>query len=233
MNNQKEILQLMNVKKDYTGSFGTQEVLKDISLIIYSGEFVALTGDSGSGKTTLLNIIGGLDVPTSGKVKLLGENIEKLPEKELSAFRRQEIGFIFQDFNLLEELTVYENVIFSARLGEKEINEELIEKLLKKVGLWEKRDKFPEQLSGGEKQRTAILRSIISRPSLILADEPTGNLDENNTATVMSLLKTINKSLKSTIVMVTHNMDLAKQCGRVIRICNGNLEEDNATHKGA
>lgn len=220
----KEIISIKGVTKKYISAAGEQVVLDKVNLDVKEGEFIGVVGDSGSGKTTLLNLIGALDSPSDGQISILGQSIEQLSEKELCNFRRDNIGFIFQDFNLIEELTVYENVMFSADLKKIDVTKETVDKLMGALKLDEKRDKFPSQLSGGEKQRVAILRSIIKRPAIILADEPTGNLDEKNTQIVVKLLKHLNEKFGVAIMMVTHNNKLTEACDRVIMVRNGQLE---------
>lgn len=220
----KEIINLKNVSKVYSSEAGKQKVLNEINVVVKEGEFVGVVGDSGSGKTTLLNLLGALDIPSSGEISILGKRIDQMTERELCAFRRQNIGFIFQDYNLIEELTVYENIMFSADLKGLKANKQAVEKLLAALKLGQKKDSFPSQLSGGEKQRVAILRSVLKRPAIILADEPTGNLDEVNTKIVIDLLKKFNKKFGVSILMVTHNTKLTEECDKVITVRNGSLE---------
>lgn len=220
-----EVIKLDHISKEYITESGKQMVLNNIDLVVFKGEFVGVIGDSGCGKTTLMNLIGGLDIPTNGKIRIMENQIENLTEQQLTDFRRNHIGFIFQNYNLIGELTVFENIIFSCHLKEKSVNKELVVTLMKMLKLWDKKDEFPEKLSGGEKQRTAILRSVISSPDIILADEPTGNLDSKNTQIVMLLLKYINEKLGCTILMVTHNEKLTKDCDRIIMVEDGSLKE--------
>lgn len=220
----KEIINLKNVSKVYSSEAGKQKVLNEINVVVKEGEFIGVVGDSGSGKTTLLNLLGALDIPSSGEISILGKRIDQMTERELCAFRRQNIGFIFQDYNLIEELTVYENIMFSADLKGLKAKKQAVEKLLAALKLEQKKDSFPSQLSGGEKQRVAILRSVLKRPAIILADEPTGNLDEVNTKIVIDLLKKFNKKYGVSILMVTHNTKLTEECDKVITVRNGSLE---------
>ena len=220
----KEIINLKNVSKVYSSEAGKQKVLNEINVVVKEGEFICVVGDSGSGKTTLLNLLGALDIPSSGEISILGKRIDQMTERELCEFRRQNIGFIFQDYNLIEELTVYENIMFSADLKGLKTNKQTVEKLLAALKLGQKKDSFPSQLSGGEKQRVAILRSVLKRPAIILADEPTGNLDEVNTKIVIDLLKKFNKKYGVSILMVTHNTKLTEECDKVITVRNGSLE---------
>ena len=220
----KEIINLKNVSKVYSSEAGKQKVLNEINVVVKEGEFIGVVGDSGSGKTTLLNLLGALDIPSSGEISILGKRIDQMTERELCTFRRQNIGFIFQDYNLIEELTVYENIMFSADLKGLKAKKQVVEKLLAALKLEQKKDSFPSQLSGGEKQRVAILRSVLKRPAIILADEPTGNLDEVNTKIVIDLLKKFNKKYGVSILMVTHNTKLTEECDKVITVRNGKLE---------
>ncbi len=220
---ENNIICLKGISKIYRTEAGEQTVLKNIDFSINKGEFIGVIGDSGSGKTTFLNLLGALDTPSEGEIYILNKRIDKMKEDELSSFRRNHIGYIFQDYNLIEELTVYENVIFSAKLKGLKINENTVAKLLKLLKLEEKKDKFPAHLSGGERQRTAILRSVVGMPDIILADEPTGNLDEQNTQVVVQLLKFVNDKFGSTILMVTHNSKLTEVCKRVVAVKDGRL----------
>lgn len=218
------ILELKGVSKDYTSQSGVQSVLKNVDLNIAKGDFIGIVGDSGSGKTTLLNIIGALDCPTKGEVRIFGKRIDGMSDGELSNFRREHIGFVFQDYNLIEELTAYENIMFTSQLKGIKVKKTAVDKLVSLFQLEDKKDKFPAQLSGGEKQRVAILRSVIGMPDIILADEPTGNLDDKNTMTVIQLLHFINEKWGVTILMVTHNEKLTKGCTRVIQVDDGRLK---------
>lgn len=220
----KEIIDIKGVTKKYISAAGEQIVLKNVNLKVNEGEFIGVVGDSGSGKSTLLNLIGALDLPSGGEISILGHRIDKMSEKDLCRFRRENIGFIFQNYNLVEELTVYENIMFSADLKKLKINKGTVEKLIHALKLDNKRNSFPSQLSGGEKQRVAILRSVIKQPTIILADEPTGNLDETNTKIVVDLLKKFNRKYGVSVLMVTHNTKLTEECDRVITVRNGQLE---------
>lgn len=222
----KNIIQVENVSKDYVSEAGVQHVLNDVEFTINKGDFIGIVGDSGSGKTTLLNLLGALDCPTKGKIRILGSDIDKMDDSSLSYFRRNHIGFVFQDYNLIEELTVYENIMFSAQLKGIHVKKQVVDKLMHLFRLDDKKDKFPAQLSGGEKQRVAILRSVVSIPDVILADEPTGNLDKKNTSAVVQLLKFINEKWGVTILMVTHNDRLTAACNRVIQVEDGRLKEN-------
>ena len=223
----KNIIQVEDVSKEYVSEAGVQHVLEDAEFTIKKGDFIGIVGDSGSGKTTLLNLLGALDCPTKGKIRILGSEIDRMDDSDLSYFRRNHIGFVFQDYNLIEELTVYENIMFSAQLKGIHVKKQAVDKLMHLFRLDDKRNKFPAQLSGGEKQRVAILRSVVSIPDIILADEPTGNLDKKNTHAVMQLLKFINEKWGVTILMVTHNERLTAACNRVIQVEDGRLKENS------
>lgn len=214
---EKEIMvDIKNVSKSYEHASGKFRVLDNVSLRIDKGEFVGIVGDSGSGKTTLLNLIGGMDRPSSGQITVAGDVISGFDDTALTRYRRKRVGFIFQDYNLIEELTVYENILLPLQLNKKPCDEAHIDKLLHLLRLDEKKNAFPMQLSGGEAQRAAILRSLISEPDIILADEPTGNLDSKNTQAVVALLHQFSMRMNCTILFVTHNIALTKQCSRVI-----------------
>ena len=189
------------------------------------GEFVAIAGESGSGKSTLLNMLGALDTPTSGKVFIDGKDIFSMQDQALTVFRRRNIGFIFQSFNLIPELTVEQNIIFPVLLDYQKPNKKYLEELLTVLNLKERRDHLPSQLSGGQQQRVAIGRALITRPSLILADEPTGNLDTQNTSEVISLLKDASKKYEQTIIMITHSRSIAQTADRVLQVSDGVLTD--------
>ena len=189
------------------------------------GEFVAIVGESGSGKSTLLNMLGALDTPTSGKVFIDGKDIFFMQDQALTVFRRRNIGFIFQSFNLIPELTVEQNIIFPVLLDYQKPNKKYLEELLTVLNLKERRDHLPSQLSGGQQQRVAIGRALITRPSLILADEPTGNLDTQNTSEVISLLKDASKKYEQTIIMITHSRSIAQTADRVLQVSDGVLTD--------
>ncbi|HIV12527.1 MAG TPA: ABC transporter ATP-binding protein, partial [Candidatus Pullilachnospira stercoravium] len=197
----------------------------DVSFSLEKGEFTAVVGESGSGKSTLLNCIGGLDNPTSGKVWLDGEDLFAMKENERTIFRRRNIGFVFQSFHLIAELNVEQNIIFPLLLDGRRPEKGQVEEILELLGLENRRRHLPGQLSGGQKQRVAIGRALITRPMLVLADEPTGNLDSQNSQEVMELLCQASRSRQQTILMITHNMNLTSMTDRVLRVADGNLKD--------
>ena len=197
------------------------QALKKASFTVPKGEFVAIVGESGSGKTTLLNMIGALDTPTSGKVFIDGKDIFAMKEKRLTIFRRRNIGFIFQSFNLIPELTEEQNMIFPVLLDYQKPDKRYLEELLSVLNLKERRHHLPGQLSGGQQQRAAIGRALMTRPSLILADEPTGNLDTQNSSEVMALLKETSRKYEQTIIMITHNRRIAQTADRILQVSDG------------
>ena len=207
-----------------TKSFGSLQVLKGIDLEINKGEIVSIVGPSGAGKTTLLQIMGTLDEPDAGTVAIDGTVVSRMKEKELSAFRNKNIGFVFQNYSLMPVLNVYDNVALPVTFDKgKYVDHPYIEGLLRELGLWEKRKRFPNELSGGQQQRVAIARALANKPALILADEPTGNLDSRTTVEVMGLLKNSCKKYNQTMMMVTHNESLAVSCDRILHIEDGRL----------
>lgn len=221
---EKEIVvHVKDVSKIYKSASGRIRVLDKVNVSIQKGEFVGIVGDSGSGKTTLLNLVGGMDSVSSGTITVAGDVISKFNDRQRTLYRRKRVGFIFQDYNLINELTVYENIILPFQLKRKKIDENLIDKYLDMLRLREKKNAFPMQLSGGEQQRAAVLRSLLSEPDLILADEPTGNLDSQNTQVVVKLLQHFSGHMGKTILFVTHNMALAKDCNRVIVVKDGKI----------
>lgn len=219
------VLTLENVVKNYGVNENKVKAIRNVSFEIEEGEFTAIVGTSGSGKSTLLNLIGGLDNPTSGKIIVKGKEINNLNRKELTLFRRKNIGFVFQNYSLMPVLNVYDNVALPVTFDKKK-NKKYIESLLKELGVWDKRKKYPSELSGGQQQRVAIARALANHPTVILADEPTGNLDSKTTEEVIDLLKKSARKYKQTVLMVTHNDLLAQQCDRVIRIEDGKIIED-------
>ena len=198
------LLEVKNISKTYGNGETAVKALKDVSFSVPKGEYVAIVGESGSGKSTLLNMIGALDMPTSGKVLIDGKDIFSMNDRKLTVFRRRNIGFIFQAFNLIPELTVEQNMIFPLLLDYQKPDKRYLEELLTVLNLKDRRNHLPSQLSGGQQQRVAIGRALITRPSLILADEPTGNLDSQNSSEVIALLKETSKKYEQTIIMITH-----------------------------
>lgn len=215
-----ELISLKNVSKSYNGNFN---VLKSINICIEANSITSIIGKSGCGKTTLLNIIGGLDLPTNGQVIVNGVNITDLPEHSLNKFRSKNIGFVFQFFNLIPELTVKENILFTAAIQKRKIEKDWIDYLIKITGLDKHLTKIPAQLSGGEQQRVAIIRALVGHPIIVLMDEPTGNLDEENTHIVCGLIKKMKNELNQTIMLVTHDNDVSKIADQVINMRDGKI----------
>lgn len=219
------LLEVKSISKTYGSGEAAVHALKNVSFFVPKGEFVAVVGESGSGKSTLLNMLGALDTPTSGKVFIDGRDTFSMPESELTIFRRRNIGFIFQAFNLVPELTVEQNIIFPVLLDYQKPNKKYLEELLAVLNLKERRGHLPSQLSGGQQQRVAIGRALITRPSLILADEPTGNLDSQNSSEVIALLREASKKYEQTIVMITHNRRIAQTADRILQVSDGILTD--------
>lgn len=220
----KKILELCHVEKIYGEKENQVKALKDLSIQAGEGEFIAIVGTSGSGKSTLLNLVGGLDVPTKGQIIIKGRDISTLSRKELTIFRRRNIGFVFQDYSLMPVLNAYDNVALPVTFDKgNQINRRYIEELLKELGIWEKRKKYPHELSGGQQQRVAIARALVNKPAILLADEPTGNLDSSTTVEVIGLLKASSRKYNQTILMVTHNEAIAQICDRMIHIEDGKV----------
>lgn len=218
------ILELQNVRKIYGEQESQVKALRNVNMQVEEGKFVAIVGTSGSGKSTLLNLIGGLDNPTQGKIFIKNREIGSLSRKELTIFRRRNIGFVFQNYSLMPVLNVYDNVALPITFDRgKHINHKFIEELLRELGIWEKRKKYPNELSGGQQQRVAIARALVNKPAILLCDEPTGNLDSATTIEVMGLLKSSCRKYKQTILMVTHNEAIAQTCDRVIHIEDGQI----------
>lgn len=216
-----KILEAQNLSKIYGKGENEVKALDNVSIEIESGEFVAVVGTSGSGKSTLLNILGGLDRPTSGKVSVSGNEIFTLDDEHLTIFRRRNIGFVFQNYNLVSVLNVYENILLPIELDGSKPDKGYIDKIIDTLGLRSKLYSMPDQLSGGQQQRAAIARALASKPSIILADEPTGSLDSKTGTDVISLLKLSNHEFNQTIVMITHNEEIALMADRIIRIEDG------------
>lgn len=218
------VLQTINLKKYYGQDENVTKALDGINLNINGGEFVAIVGTSGSGKSTLLHMMGGLDKPTSGKVIINGEDISEKNEEQLTIFRRRHIGFIFQNYNLVPILTVYENIVLPVQLDGKPVDEKFLAEITNILNLNDKLNQLPGNLSGGQQQRVAIARALLSKPEIILADEPTGNLDSKTSADVLSLLKLTSLSFHQTIVMITHNDAIAQLADRIVRIEDGRIK---------
>ena len=217
------ILKTRGLKKYYGNGENLVKAIDDNNIEIIEGEFVAIVGKSGSGKSTLLHIIGGLDRPTDGKVFIDGKDIFSLKDESLAIFRRRKIGFIFQYYNLIPSLNVWENIVLPIGLDNKTVDEEFINDIIKALGLSDKKESLPNTLSGGQQQRVAIARALATRPSIILADEPTGNLDSKTSDEVMSLLKSMIKKYNQTLVMITHDETIAQMADRVIYIEDGKV----------
>ena len=220
-----EVLKCENLKKYYGNHENTVKALDGVDLSVEKGEFVAIVGESGSGKSTLLNVVGALDNPTAGKVLIDGKDIFSMPEKKLTVFRRQHIGFIFQSFNLIPELNVEQNITFPLLLDYKKPDQKFVNELLQVLGLTERRNHLPSQLSGGQQQRVAIGRALVTHPALIMADEPTGNLDSKNSQEVIALLQSMSQKYQQTILMITHNENQAGAADRVFRMSDGVLKD--------
>jgi putative ABC transport system ATP-binding protein len=219
------LLEVSAINKTYGSGETAIEALKNVTFSVPKGEFVAVVGESGSGKSTLLNMIGALDMPTSGSIKIDGSEIFRMNDEKLTIFRRRNIGFIFQAFNLIPELNVEQNITFPVLLDYKKPDKTYVEEILTVLSLQDRRGHLPRQLSGGQQQRVAIGRALITRPMLILADEPTGNLDSQNSGEVISLLKTASKRYQQTIIMITHNRGIASAADRVLQVSDGVLTD--------
>lgn len=215
------LLEVKSISKVYGSGETAVHALKNVSFSVPKGEFVAVVGESGSGKSTLLNMLGALDNPTSGKVLIDGKDTFAMKERELTIFRRRNIGFIFQAFNLIPELTVEQNILFPVLLDYQKPDRKYLEELLSVLSLKSRRNHLPNQLSGGQQQRVAIGRALFTRPSLILADEPTGNLDSQNSSEVIALLKKASGKYAQTIIMITHNRSIAQIADRVLQVSDG------------
>ena len=217
------ILQTTELKKYYGAKPNITRALDGVTLSIEKGEFVAIVGTSGSGKSTLLNMIGGLDVPTSGKVIVDGRELSTLKDEQLTIFRRRKIGFIFQNYNLVPVLNVYENIVLPVELDGNKVDKKFMKEVVQMLGLEDKLNNMPNNLSGGQQQRVAIARALVSKPAIVLADEPTGNLDSKTSADVLGLLKTTSQKFHHTLVMITHNNEIAQLADRIIRIEDGKI----------
>ena len=222
-----QILQTTDLKKHYGSGDTMVRALDGVDLSVEDGEFAAIVGTSGSGKSTLLHMLGGLDRPTSGKVFVGGKDIFSLRDDELTIFRRRKIGFVFQSYNLVPVLNVYENIVLPVELDGNRVDRAHIEHIIETLGLQEKKESLPSQLSGGQQQRVAIARALAAKPAIILADEPTGNLDSRTSLDVMGLLKVTSQQFSQTIVMITHNEEIAQMADRIIRIEDGRIAGDH------
>lgn len=221
-----EILKVENLTKTYGSGENLVNAVDDVSFSVEKGEFLAIVGASGSGKSTLLHLIGGVDRPTSGKIFVDGNDISKMNDDKLAVFRRRQVGIVYQFYNLIPILTVEENITLPCDLDGRGVDRERLEMILDSFGLRARRKHLPNQLSGGQQQRTSIARALINNPSLVLADEPTGNLDSKSSDEVMSMLKMCNQSYGQTVIMITHNLDIAKQADRIITISDGKIVEE-------
>lgn len=221
-----EILKVENLTKTYGSGENLVHAVDDVSFSVEKGEFVAIVGASGSGKSTLLHLICGVDRPTSGKIFVDGNDISKMNDDKLAVFRRRQVGIVYQFYNLIPILTVEENITLPCDLDGRGVDRERLEMILDSFGLRARRKHLPNQLSGGQQQRTSIARALINNPSLVLADEPTGNLDSKSSEEVMSMLKMCNQSYGQTVIMITHNLDIAKQADRIITISDGKIVEE-------
>ena len=221
-----EILKVDNLTKIYGKDTTKVVALDHVSFSVEKGEFVAIVGASGSGKSTLLHLIGGVDRPTSGKVYIDGRDIFQLDDDKLAIFRRRQVGLIYQFYNLIPILNVVENITLPLSLDNREVDKETLKELLELLGLENRKEHLPNELSGGQQQRTSIGRALITNPTIVLADEPTGNLDSKASDEIVRLLKKTNKELKQTIVMITHNMEIAKEADRIIKLEDGKIVGD-------
>ena len=223
-----EIIRIENVYKAYGSEDTLVKALDNVSLSVNKGEFVAIVGSSGSGKSTLLHILGGVDSPDSGKIFIQGEDISQYTEDELALFRRRKVGLVYQFYNLIPNLSIEKNISLPLILDKQKIDKDKLMNLAEKLGIKNKLNSFPHELSGGQQQRAAIARSLIYSPALLLADEPTGNLDRKNTDEIMSLLKYAHKTYNQTILMVTHDERLALSASRIVELSDGKIVKDEA-----
>lgn len=219
------------LKKYYKLGDNTVKALDDINFRVREQEFVAIIGKSGSGKSTLLHMLGGLDVPTSGEVCIAGRNIAGMNREELTIFRRRKVGFIFQSYNLVQDLNVYENIVLPVKLDGKRVDRDFVEEIIQLLQLEDKKAALPSTLSGGQQQRVAIARALAAKPQIILADEPTGNLDSMTSHEVMGLLKVVAKRYAQTIILITHDQDIAQMADRIVRIEDGRIISGNIDQK--
>ncbi len=227
------VLQAIDLKKHYGSEPNITRALDGVSLSVEQGEFVAVVGTSGSGKSTLLHMMGGLDTPTSGSVIVRGDDLAKKNDEELTIFRRRNIGFIFQNYNLVPILNVYENIVLPVELDGDTADGKFMDEIVKMLALEEKLNSMPNNLSGGQQQRVAIARALVSKPAIVLADEPTGNLDSRTSADVLGLLKATSSKFHQTLVMITHNNEIAQLADRIIRIEDGRIAEEGRQARDA
>ena len=225
------ILTASQLKKYYGKDESLVKALDDVNVSIEDGQFAAVIGTSGSGKSTLLNMLGGLDVPTSGSVQIEGNKLEEMSEEQLTVFRRKRIGFIFQNYNLIPYLTAYENIVLPVRLDGKKEDKKFLKEIVNFLELDGKLSNYPSHLSGGQQQRVAIARALITKPALLLCDEPTGNLDSRTSDKVIDLLKMTSEKFHQTIVMITHNPEIAQKADRRIRIEDGRIQSDETAYE--
>ncbi len=218
-----DLLITEQLKKYYQMGNNLVKALDGVDLSIHKGEFAAIVGKSGSGKSTLLHMLGGLDTPTGGKVIVDGKDISKLTKDELTIFRRRKIGFVFQNYNLLQYMNVYENIVLPIKLDGIKPDKNYVKQIIEMLGLSEKIEMMPNQLSGGQQQRVALARALAAKPAIILADEPTGNLDSGTSQDVLGLIKTSSERFGQTVVMITHNNEIAQMAGRIVRIEDGKI----------
>ena len=214
-------LKVENIKKYYGKEPNITKALDGVDFNVEKGEFVAIVGTSGSGKSTLLNMLGGLDIPTSGEIKIQGKKLSDLNDEQLTIFRRRNIGFIFQNYNLLPMLNVYENIVLPIELDGQEVDQTFLNEIINMLGLQEKLKSMPNMLSGGQQQRVAIARALITKPAIILADEPTGNLDSKTSQDVLELIQRTSRKFEQSVVMITHNEHIADSAERIVRIEDG------------
>ncbi len=225
------ILEARNLKKLYGSDENEVKALDGVSVAVEKGEFVSIVGTSGSGKSTLLNLLGGLDRPTSGSVSIAGNDISRMDDDALTVFRRRNIGFVFQSYNLLPVLDVYENIVYPVEIDGREVDKKFFEKVVGALGLAKRLDSMPANLSGGQQQRVAIARALVTKPAIVLADEPTGNLDSKTSLDVILLMRNISRIFHQTTIMITHDETIARMADRAIRIEDGKIVQGDAGYE--